>query len=59
MYELTFEELLTLIKIALAMKQNSTDEDTYIANEEGFNLFCDVILDILSRHNKQSKEKTK
>lgn len=52
MYEITYEELLKLIQIALAMKENAIDDDTYIINKEGFDRFCDVCLEILARHNK-------
>ena len=59
MYELTFDELLSLVKIALAMKNNSTDNDTYIVNQVGFDMFCDTILTILARHNHQSDKEKK
>ena len=59
MYTLTFEELLQLIKIALAMKNNSTDDDTYIVNQVGFDMFCDTILTILERHNRETDKSNK
>lgn len=53
MYEITFEELLKLMQIALAMKENATDNDTYIINQIGFDSFCDICFNVLARHNKK------